>query len=691
MVEHAPCAITAMTTEKQVITPTSRTDESSGPEAARVQPRPAPRFSLDYLDRSTSPSIDFYRFAAGRWLDSNPIPDDKVLWSAFGALVERNFELLHGILEETARATDSAPRSPRRQVGDFYASAMDGERIERLGFEPFRPLLERLERIAAPEDVVEAWAELHRDGRSGAFYAGVSADKRDSSVYAFYLMQGGLSLPDRDYYLKEEFAEIRKKFVAHMSRCWSLLGVPAEEASRRAGVVLALETELAQGSRTRTELRDADKNYQRFTPAELVVRYPHLGWDAYLRAQGLTGAPHVIVGQPEYLDTLDRLLVARPVEAWRTYLAWHAVKDDASYLHAAIDEEHFDFFERTLRGQQAQEPRWRRASRVIDGLLGEALGKLYVERYFPAEARARMAELVGDLQVVFRDRLSSRDWMSPETRAKALEKFSRFTVKIGHPDTYRDYSAIPIDRSDYLGNVRRAAAFDIRRDLDRVGAPVDRTEWGMTPPTVNAYFNPTQNEIVFPAGILQPPFFDPALDDAVNYGAIGAVIGHEITHGYDDQGRKYDAEGNLGDWWTADDAAEFGRRAKLVVDGYSRFEALPGVFVNGELTLGENLADLGGLSIAYEALERRIARDPSRRRTIDGWTPEQRFFLSWAQTWRQNCRDEETRRRIAIDPHAPGRFRAVGAVAHNEAFGMAFNVPEGSPAYLPKSQRAAIW
>jgi putative endopeptidase len=679
-----------MRSEQEPLAPTSHADQPSGTAGADL-PRPAPRFSLDYLDRSASPSVDFYRFAAGRWLDSNPIPDDKVRWSAFDALVERNFELLHGILEEMSRSTDSATGSPRRQVGDFYASAMDVDRIERLGFEPFRPLLERLERVASREDVVSAWAELHRDGRSGAFYPVVFADKRDSAVYAFYLMQGGLSLPDRDYYLQEEFAEVRKKFVAHMGRCWVLLGVPADDAARWADAVLALETELAQASKTRTELRDEDKNYHRFTPAELAARYPHLGWDAYLRAQGLPAVPHVVVGQPEYFDALDRLLVERPVESWRTYLSWHALKDDASYLHEAIDTEHFDFFDRTLRGQQAPEPRWRRASRVIDALLGEALGQLYVERYFPADARARMSELVDDLRIVFRDRLASRDWMSPETRAKALEKFSRFTVKVGHPDTYRDYSAIPVDRTDFLGNVRRAAAFDVRRDLDRVGAPVDRTEWGMTPPTVNAYFNPTQNEIVFPAGILQPPFFDPAVDDAVNYGAIGAVIGHEITHGYDDQGRKYDAEGNLGDWWTADDAAEFGRRAKLVVDGYNRFEALPGVFVNGELTLGENLADLGGLSIAFEALQRRLAQDTTRRRTIDGWTPEQRFFLSWAQTWRQNCRDAETRRRIAIDPHSPGRFRAVGAVAHNEAFGTAFDVPEGSPAYLPKAQRAMIW
>jgi putative endopeptidase len=665
--------------------------EAGAPGGGSPADDPAPRFSPEFLDRSVSPSTDFYRYATGRWLDANPVPDDKVRWSAFDQLVERNFRLLHGILEETAAATTDAPGTPRRQIGDYYASAMNTQRLEALGFDPGRPLLDSLARIASREDVVAAWANLHRDGRSGGFYPVVFADKRDSAVYAFYVMQGGLSLPDREYYLKDEFAEVRAKFLDHMRRTWALLGTGPEEAERRAASVLSLETELAQASRTRTELRDEDKNYHRFTPGELERRYPHLEWRAYLGAQDLAEVPHIVIGQPEFFDGVDRLLSERPVEEWRTYLLWHVIKDDASYLHEAVESEHFDFFERTLRGQQSAEPRWRRAARVIDATLGEALGQLYVERYFPPEARARMAELTDDLREVFRDRLASRNWMGEATRAKALEKFSRFTVKIGHPEKFRDYSSVAIDRADFLGNVRRAMAFDVLRDLRRVGGPVDRTEWGMTPPTVNAYFNPTQNEIVFPAGILQPPFFDATADDALNYGAIGAVIGHEITHGYDDQGRKYDADGNLNDWWTAEDTAEFGRRAKLVVDGYNRFEALPGIFVNGELTLGENLADLGGLSIAYEALERRLAKDPSRRRTIDGWTPEQRFFLAWAQAWRQNCRDAETRRRIAIDPHAPGRFRAAGAVAHNSAFAAAFDIPEGSAAFLPAGQRAEIW
>lgn len=652
---------------------------------------PAPRFSVDYIDRAIAPASDFYRFAAGRWLDTNPVPDDKVRWSAFDQLVERNFRLLHGILEETSRATGAGAGSIPQQVGDYYASAMDTARIEALGLHPVRTVLDALGRVDSREAVILALSGLHLEGRSGGFYPVVFADKHDSAVYAFYAMQGGLSLPDREYYLKDEFAEVRTKYLAHMRRTWGLLGIGPEDAERRAASVLALETELAQGSRTRTELRDEDKNYHRFTPAQLEERYPHLGWRAYLDALGLSAVSHIVVGQPEFFDAVDRLLAERPVEEWRTYLLWHAIKDDAPYLNDALESEHFDFFDRTLRGQETQEPRWRRASRAIDGTLGEALGKLYVERYFPAEARARMAELTDDLRAVFRDRLASRPWMSEATRAKALEKFSRFTVKIGHPDKFRDYSSVRIDRSDYLGNVRRAVAFDVRRDLARVGGPVDRTEWGMTPPTVNAYFNPTQNEIVFPAGILQPPFFDFSADDAVNYGAIGAVIGHEITHGYDDQGRKYDADGNLNDWWTAEDVAEFGRRAKLVVDTYNHFEALPGLFVNGELTLGENLADLGGLSIAFEALERRLARDASRRQTIDGWTSEQRFFLAFAQVWRQNIRDAETRRRIAIDPHSPGRFRAAGAVAHNAAFGAAFQIPEGSPSFLPATQRAEIW
>jgi putative endopeptidase len=405
----------------------------------------------------------------------------------------------------------------------------------------------------------------------------------------------------------------------------------------------------------------------------------------------LAGVSYAIVGQPEFFEALDKLATARPLSDWKIYLRWHVLTAAAPYLCRDAEKEDFDFFGKVLSGQPEQEPRWKRASRTLDRNIGEAVGQLYVEKCFPPEAKARMNDLVENLKTVFRDHLEKVDWMTDATRAKALAKFARFTQKIGYPDKFRDYSSIQVKRDDYLGNVRRAAAFEQHRRIARVGQPVDRSEWRMTPPTVNAYFNPLQNEIVFPAGILQPPFFDVSLDDAVNYGAIGVVIGHEITHGYDDEGRKYDADGNLNEWWTEADAKEFDARAQKVVDEYNAFETLPGVHVNGKLTLGENLADLGGVSIAYDALERALAREPSKRKTIDGFTPEQRFFLSFAQVWRTNIRDAEARRLVTVDPHSPGRFRAVGPLVNYQEFFDAFKIKPGDPMWRAPELRAHTW
>jgi len=468
---------------------------------------------------------------------------------------------------------------------------------------------------------------------------------------------------------------------------FTLLGETPADAETHAGTVVALETELARASRSRVDLRDPNKNYHRFTGRELAAQTPALLWNVYFAGRNVSGFAYEIVGQPEFFDAVNQLVKERPLSDWQAYLRWHLLHGSAPYLPAAFEQENFDFFGRVLSGQPEPEPRWKRAAHVIDGSIGEALGRLYVEKCYPPAARARMNELVENLKAVFHDRLEKAAWMTPETRAKALAKFARFTQKIGHPDHFRDYSAVDIRRDDYLGNVRRAAAFEAHRETVRVGRPVDRTEWGMTPETVNAYFNPQLNEIVFPAGILQPPFFDVAMDDAVNYGAIGVVIGHEMTHGYDDQGRKYDADGNLNDWWTAGDAQAFDDRAQRVVDEYNAFEALPGLHVNGKLTLGENLADLGGVHIAYEALQRALAKDPSRRQVIDGFTPEQRFFISFAQVWR----DAEAQRLITVDPHSPGQFRAYGPLLNVQEFYDAFGIPPGSPMWLAPEQRAVIW
>lgn len=650
-----------------------------------------PKFSLAHLDRSTDPSTDFYRFAAGTWIREHPVPPDKVRWGAFDELLQRNFFLIRSILEEVA-ATPAAPGyTVPGQVGDFYASAMNTQRLDQLRFEPLAGDLARIASIASVDELFHVLAELHRLGVDGLFDSYVYPDKKASEVYAFYLDQGGLSLPDREYYLDPQFQRFLDAYRAHVDRTFRSLGDGPERAGASAEAIVALETELAKASRTRTALRDEDTNYHRLPVAELVATLPSIPWRTYLSDREVGNVPHLIVGQPEYFAALERSVRSHPLSAWREYLRWQLLRHSAPFLHAAAEAEDFDFYHRTLLGQEAPEPRWKRAALVVDASLGEALGKLYVARAFPPEARARMRELVDDLTSVFRDRLAARAWMSEGTRQRALAKFARFRPKIGHPDTFRDYSSVRILRDDYLGNVRRARAFEVHRQVVRVGQPVDRTEWGMTPPTVNAYFSPVQNEIVFPAGILQPPFFDLTMDDAVNYGAIGAVIGHEITHGYDDQGRKFDADGNLNDWWTESDVREFNRRAAQVVQEYAGFEPLPGLHVNGELTLGENLADLGGLSIAYEALQRRLAREPSGRKAIESLSPEQRFFLSWAQTWRQTVREPETRRRIVIDPHAPGPFRARGAVENMDAFFEAFGVRPGSPMWRPKEARASIW
>ncbi len=664
------------------------TDSASSSSAETAAPDP--RFSVARMDPSTPPTVDFYAYANGRWLRENPVPADKVRWGAFDELLQQNYRVLREILEQ-ATATPDPPGSVRRQVGDFFRSAMDTTSLERARFGPIQTDLERADAIHSVGSLFQVWASLHRDGFEGLFENYVYPDKRQSEIYAFYLDQGGLSLPDRDYYLDPKFAEVLLAYRAHLERTFRAIGDHPDRAAKAAAAVLEIETALARVSRTKTELRDEERNYNRVDVAPFVAAHPTVPFAAYLADRELRELPYLVVGQPEFFGSFDRLIQDRPLADWKEYTRWQIVRNAAPFLHEAAEAEDFDFFHRTLLGQQAPEPRWKRGAITIDQSLGEALGALYVERAFPAEARSRMRELVEDLKSVFRDRLADLPWMSPETRQRALAKFAAFGTKIGHPDQFRDYSSVRIADDDYLGNVRRARAFEVHRQVARVGGPVDRTEWGMTPPTVNAYFSPVKNEIVFPAGILQPPFFDVTVDDAVNYGGIGAVIGHEITHGYDDQGRKFDAKGNLQDWWTSEDAQEFRRRAQQVVEEYNQYAPLPGLHLNGELTLGENLADLGGLSIAYEALQRRLAREPKARRAIDGLSPEQRFFLSWAQVWRQNCREPETRRRVLIDPHSPGEFRALGAAANLNAFYGAFGISEGQPMWRPPERRVSVW
>jgi putative endopeptidase len=664
-----------------------------GAVAALAAPETAPRiprFSIDYMDKAVDPASDFFHYAAGNWIKANPVPADKSRWGAFIELQERNWFLIHGILDSTGANKDRSDATAQK-VGDFFRSAMDTNRLEELGFKPILADLKRIDNLKDPKDLLSLLADFHQHGIRACFAEGVSPDAKNSAVYAFELSQGGLGMPDRDYYLTEAFAKQREAYAAYIAKMFVLLGEQPALAKAHSATVMEIETSLAKASKPRVDLRDPIANYHKFAVADIVRDYPDLPFSRYLAAMGLDTMPDIIICQPEFMQALYELAKERPLDDWKVYLRWHRVNTAAPYLHAAAEDEAFAFYGKVLRGQLEPEPRWQRAAKVIDSEIGEALGQLFVAQYFPPSARARMLELVGNIKAVFHDRLQKLEWMTAATRAKALAKFDRFTTKIGHPDKFRDYSKVEVRADDYLGNVERATAFESRRELARVGQPVDRSEWHMTPETVNAYFNPSQNEIVFPAGILQPPFFDVEMDDAVNYGAIGVVIGHEITHGYDDQGRKYNADGNLNDWWTDPDAKDFEARAQKVVDQYNAYEALPGLHVNGKLTLGENIADLGGCSIAYEALQRALAKDPAKRKKIDGFTPEQRFYLSFSQVWRINCREAEIRRLITVDPHSPGQFRGIGAHVNVQEFYDAFGIKAGAPMWRPPELRAKIW
>lgn len=661
------------------------------PLPAQTDPRPVPpRFDVKLMDTTVDPRADFARFAFGRWQQDNPIPADKSRWGGFDELAQYNWAALKGILD-VAAARSHEPGSVEQKVGDFYAAALDTAAIEAADLKPIAGELAQVAAVASPADLARLLAYFHNQGVPGLFGVSVGADQKNSAMNALYARQGGMSLPSREYYFAEQHEKVRSEFVAHVAKMFRLVGDADESAAAAARTVFEVEKSLAEHAKSPVELRDRIANYNKMPTAELAAKVPTFPFGAYLAARGITGpaAAEIIVGQPAFFDGLQVQLAARPLEDWKTYLRYKLIADAAPALSARFDQENFRFYSGVLRGTPQQEPRWQRAARLVDTNLGEALGQLYVARYYPPEAKARMDEMITNIKAVMRERLQKLDWMTEPTRAKALAKFDRFEARIGHPDKYRDYKNVDVRPGDFFGNLRGAVSAEIKRDLAKLGQPVDKTEWGMTPPTVNASFRPTANLITFPAGILQPPFFDFTLDDAVNYGAIGAVIGHEITHGFDDQGRRYDAEGNLTDWWTPEDAANFSARAAKLIEQYNNYVALPGLNVNGALSLGENIADLGGTSIAFEALQRSL--QGKERRLIDGYTPEQRFFLSWAQQWRTSFREDALRRQVAVGPHSPGHFRAVGPISNMAEFFAAFGIKEGDPMWRKPEDRVKIW
>lgn len=641
------------------------------------------------IDISVSPSEDFFRYANGKWLERTEIPPSEATWGGFLEVVERNREILRSIGEDAAKA--GAPKgSVVQKVGDFWASGMDEAAIEAAGTAPIAPILADIEALKDRGALPKLLASLHLRRLYGGFITLVNQDPGDSTRYLVWLQQGGLGMPDRDYYVKDDpkNEKIRQEYVAHVTRMLGLLGDDPERAGYGAATILMLETRLARASMTRVEQRDPHRVYNRMSVAALAERAAW-DWAGYLEGLGAREG-ELNVRQPDFFAELARTFADTPLEQLRTYLRWHVVRSMASSLPAAFDQESFRFNSGVLQGVKEQRPRWKRVLESIDGHIGEELGRLYVEKAFPPEAKKRVLDLVEDLRAALADRIRSLEWMGEATKEQALRKLNAFAVKMGYPDKWRDHAPLEIDRSSYAGNVLRANEWLMKRDLDKLGQPVDRGEWRMSPPTVNAYYNPLMNEIVFPAGILQPPFFYAGADDAVNYGAIGMVIGHEMSHGFDDSGSKYDADGNLKEWWQPEDRKAYEARTDLIVKQFEAYEPLAGTRINGKLTLGENIGDLGGIKIAWAAFQRALERR-GRPAPIDGFTPEQRFFLGLAQSWRGKLRDEALRLRLTIDPHSPGHYRVIGPLSNMPEFHQAFGVGEGSPMRRPDRVRPTIW
>jgi endothelin-converting enzyme/putative endopeptidase len=660
---------------------------TDGPDGAPAGAALGLGIDTDGMDPSARPQDDLYRYVNGRWLDSTEIPADRTRYGAFDQLREKSERDVRAIIEDAAAGRVQDPDA--RKIGDLYTAYMDSARVEALGTAPLQPDFDRIAAVETPEDLARYFAGNARSfgPQPLAWYVGV--DDRIASQHALFFSQSGLGLPDKSYYEEDEFADERAAYLAYLERLHDLAGLDGGAEAARA--VLDLETTLAEHQWTRVQNRDAEATYNKVALADFIAAHPNLRLDMLLPEAGVPmgRVDSVVVSQPSYFDALDRLMGEVPVETWKTWARARTLNEAAPYLPAAFVEAHFGFNSRTLAGQEADRPRWKKAVQAVNGALGEAVGRIYVARHYPPEAEARMDRMIRNLQAAMRQSIEELDWMSEETKAEALRKLAAYTFKIGYPDEWEDYVALEVRPDDLVGNVRRAAAWAYADQLSDLGQPVDRTEWLMTPQTVNAYYNPVFNEIAFPAAILQPPFFNVEADDAVNYGAIGAVIGHEFSHGFDDQGSQYDAAGNLRNWWTEADRAEFERRANLLVEQYNAYAPFEDAHVDGQLTLGENIGDLSGLTMAHRAYV--LSLGGREAPAIEGFTGDQRFFMGWMQVWRTKYRDAFLRQLLRTDVHAPGPYRAVGPLPHVPAFYTAFEVQEGDAHYLPPEGRIKLW
>jgi putative endopeptidase len=646
-------------------------------------------FDVGGMDTTVHPGDNFFLYANGGWIKSAKIPDDQSGWGSFYTLYQDNLVKLHTILEEVAAKKDHPKGSTEQKVGDFFASGMDTVAIEKAGYEPLKPMLAKIDAVKDYKELMNLLAENAKEGNGDLIGYYVGADERNSVKNILVLYQTGTSLPEKDYYTKTDSITVnqRNKLVEHAANYFTLTGTDAATAQRGAAAVLALETAIAQSHLTPVEQRDPVKNYNKMSVAQLEKISPNIGWTNVLAKMGIS-TDSVNVSQPNYYKALSTLLVSQPIDVWKQKVKFDYISANASLLSKAFRDERFAFG-KLFSGAKAQPDRWKRMVTMTDNGLKDLLGQLFVQKYFPAEAKQRMDELVNNLQTAFKARIARLDWMSDTTKQRAQEKLAAFLKKIGYPDKWKSYEDVTISRDQFYENMRSIARHDYKETIEKIGKPVDKTEWGMTAPTVNAYYNPTFNEIVFPAGILQFPFFDMKADDAINYGAIGLVIGHEMTHGFDDQGRQYDAQGNLKDWWTAKDGESFKSKAKGVVDQYNQYVVLDSLHVNGELTLGENLADIGGLAIAWDAFK--LTEQGKGQTKIDGFTPDQRFFFGFAQAWRIVNRPENVRTGITTDPHSPEQFRVLGPLSNFDPFYTTFGVTEKNKMYRKSENRAKIW
>ena len=674
----------------------SRQGRAAAPESIEVfadnpQQSVVAGFDFSSIDHGANACQDFNRFAHGGWMDKNPIPAAYSRWGRFELLDEQNQNVLHGILDGLV-AKKKFANSNEQKIADFYGSCMDEKRIEADGIKPLEPEFQRIAQINDVLSLEDEIARLHAHRIPAIFGFGASQDFKDSTQIIAQVGQGGLGLPDRDYYTSDDpkSKATRDEYVKHVTRTFELMGDSPERAAAEAKTVMNLETKLAEKSLTRVQRRDPEANYHPMIKTQLLEMTPDFDWGRYFRNIGMPEIGKVNVAQPEFFKAADKLLIGTPVDEWKTYLRWHLVNAASSTLSSQFVLENFNFNGKYMQGTTEMLPRWKRCVASTDRAMGEALGQLYVAKTFTPAARERARMMVANLIAALHDDLTTLSWMSQETRQKAIGKLEAYVRKIGYPDKWRDYEAMQVSRGAYYNNAVSAGEFDFRRNLVKIGKPVDRTEWGMSPPTVNASYSPQFNGITLPAGILQPPFYDPKADDAFNYGGIGAVIGHEMTHGFDDEGAKFDANGNLSMWWTRDDYKKFNDRTNCVVKQFDSYEVEPGLHQKGLLVVGESVADLGGLTVAYAAYQRSLQGKP-RPKDINGFTPEQRFFLGWAQVWAQNIRPEAARLRNGTDPHPLGRFRVNGPLSNMPSFAQAYACKEGDAMVRPPDKRCLIW